>query len=172
MLRRSSSLVTINLETSNDESHHLRKGVNNVAFCRNSSEDSINCQRNVVENKSFEDCPNGSSESEGSDSRTVSPSNSISNVGARQECQSGSVTSKCRWFQHCGVVMEENTTFSDKFTQRLVCIQEKLQSESKRSYLQTYFIYANGVGVAPFRFNKENQSVVWLKKVSKTVSPD
>ncbi|CAL8136772.1 unnamed protein product [Orchesella dallaii] len=42
---------------------------------------------------------------------------------------------------------------------------EKLHQRCDRSYLETYFIYASSCGVSPFRIGNENQRVVWLKKV-------
>ncbi|CAL8147069.1 unnamed protein product [Orchesella dallaii] len=42
---------------------------------------------------------------------------------------------------------------------------EKLSQRCERSYLETYFMYANFCGVSPFRIGNENQRVVWLKKV-------
>ncbi|CAL8138543.1 unnamed protein product [Orchesella dallaii] len=172
MLRRSSSLVTINLETSDDESGHPRDGYNNLAFRRRSSDVNINCYRNDIQFKTKKVSANGNTDSKSKVSLRIScnkPDAVANNVDLDNNSESGAdVVDKMPSFlngnQGTDVVLV-NVTIANTVRQKVEFICEKLQLETKRSYLQTYFLYANGCGVSPFHFNKENQTVEWLKKV-------
>ncbi|CAL8068561.1 unnamed protein product [Orchesella dallaii] len=81
-------------------------------------------------------------------------------------------TGKCNkiwlYIENCNaesVCCRGSDKFLDLLHQTWNRLNEKLESKCDKSYLETYFMYANFCGVSPFRIGKENERVIWLKKV-------
>ncbi|CAL8128553.1 unnamed protein product [Orchesella dallaii] len=152
MSRRRLSLATINLENET-----------------NQEADSTTPVQRFVDNDET-----NSSYSEDRSSRTERIFHVVIDVGPQGPTlhstfpKSPGICSKVKvWLQTCtdtSICFNGKYQVSKRLKRKMNQLQRMLNSSCDRSYLETYFLYANLSGVSPFRFGKENQQVVWLKK--------
>jgi len=151
MLRRSSSLVTVSLETTDDETErqHRNADYGSVIFKGGSA---------VVVEIGTSNEPITGSRNRQRFRRHIIHDSSTQSVESDPLLDQNTL-----WFRVQGACIRLSALQKQKFD----LIFAKLQLESKRGFLQTYFVYANVCGVTPFRFNREDCAVICLKKVGK-----